>query len=285
MNRLMPMITRHICFHDVPYDFHSIELDAFLYQRTWIKVVSILGAMQYSSGEFGLMDVYIGMEALRLGLLVAVYLQKRNTLRWWKIALYALLYLAGAGAFTYWRLFIFESRRTSVDAGAMLSGYGSFGAKLLENSKALAVNLYRLVVSAYYKPLLVFGSYVDTADLVIGIVIALLAAGVVIVVLRSKKLDGESSTGKEFADRYYPLILIVVGLVGVIGGLAPVIFGGRELTYTITGDRFSYPGSISACMLLVGLIWLLKPRWLRSGAGGGAGVPFGADAIYQRCDL
>ena len=168
----------------------------------------------------------------------------------------------------------------------MLSGYGSFGAKLLDNGSALAVNLYRLVVSAYYKPLLVFGSYVDTGDLVIGIVIALLAAGVVIGVLRSKKLDGESSSGEgHIADRHYPLTLIVVGVVGAIGGLAPVIFGGRELTYTITGDRFSYPGSISACILLVGVDLAAQTALAADGAGGGAGVPGGADAIQQRCDI
>jgi hypothetical protein len=37
------------------------------------------------------------------------------------------------------------------------------------------------------------------------------------------------------------------------------------LLYGITGDRYSYPGSISACILIAGLVWLLRSRGLRTG--------------------
>jgi hypothetical protein len=266
-----------------------LSLVPFYVRRTWQKVVSIAGALLLAQVSYGLMDVYIGMEALRIGLLAVVWLQRRNTLRWWKIALYALITLLGASAFTYWRLFLFESRRASVDASAMLAGYGSFGTALIENGKVLAVNLFRLFISAFYKPLLVFGSYVSTADLVTGIGIALLATAGMIAILNINKLDGVDSHTVGNAERYYPLTLILVGLVGAIGGLAPVIFGGREITYTITGDRFSYPGSISACILLVGIIWLLKPRWLRMGVTGALVflavlTQFTNDVIFEKND-
>lgn len=52
--------------------------------------------------------------------------------------------------------------------------------------------------------------------------------------------------------------MILVGLVGSIGALVPIIFGGREITYVFTGDRFSYPGSITACIFIVGLLSLIN---------------------------
>jgi hypothetical protein len=49
-----------------------------------------------------------------------------------------------------------------------------------------------------------------------------------------------------------------VGLIGAIGALVPIIFGGREITYVLSGDRFSYPGAVSASIFLVGLISFLN---------------------------
>jgi len=231
--------------------------------RKWGKWVSVAGALLLAQVSYGLMDIYIGMEALRIGLIAAVFIQRKETRQWWKYIRYCLVYLAGAAAFTYWRLFIFVSRRTSVDAGAMLSGYSSLGEKLLENVQGLGINLYRLVISAFYEPLTVFGKHLQRSEWIEGIALAL-AASVVVVLSMSRWLR-QKPKGEKIVIKRLPLTLILIGLVGSIGGLAPVIFGGRDILYGITGDRFSYPGSISACILIVGLIWLIRQRGLRTG--------------------
>ena len=237
----------------------------FYLRKPWQKILSFSAAIIFAQIGYNFLDYQIGLEALRFALIVVVFIQQRGALRWWKMVLYELVFLIGASAFTYWRLFIFESRRASVDAGAMLSEYGSLGEKLLENGRALMVNLYRLVVSAFYKPLIVFGNYLDVADWFTGVAIALLATGLVVAVVFSKKLVKENKLEINSENGNCSLTMILVGLVGSIGALAPIIFGGREITYELSGDRFSYPGSISACILIVGLIWLLKPRRLRAG--------------------
>jgi hypothetical protein len=243
-----------------------LSLIPYKLKKLWLKILCVLTAMVLEIISLGLMEYYIGIEVLRLALIILVSLQQQNTLRRWKTAVYAFVYLLGAAAFTYWRLFLFASRRESVDAGAMLSGYGSLSEKLLENSKALAINFYRLVVSAFYKPLTVFGEFLDRADWLLGIVLALAAAGIVAVVISRIQPVENNEENREFKP--YPFALILVGLVGSLGALAPVIFGGREITYVLSGDRFSYPGSISACILIAGLLTLLKPRWLQTIAVG-----------------
>lgn len=264
-------------FHEQP---HAFDYQAHLFSRMslnlsillsllvfripnkWLKVVSVFGALLLAQISYGLMDVYIGMEVLRLGLIVIMGLQQSNKNNHLKAAVYSLVYLVGAGAFTYWRLFVFESRRASVNAGTMLSGYSSPGEKLLENGKALAINIYRLVVSAFYKPLAVFGEILDRADWMVGVILALAAAAIIVIVISGVKPASVSQKSDE--NNHYSLTLILIGLAGTIGALVPVIFGGREITYVLSGDRFSYPGSISACILIGGLISLVKSRRLQT---------------------
>ncbi len=236
---------------------------ALLSKRKVAQWGGIVGALLLAQLSYGLMDVYIGMEATRLAVFVAVTWQQSGVHLWRKTTFHTLIYLLGASAFTYWRLFLFTSRRESVDAGAMLSGYHNLGLKLLENVSAIITNLYRLVISAFYKPLLVFGKYLDASDWVVGVLLALLA-GFLMVFVCYKLLRDDNREQKTEKGPAFPLTLILVGLAGCVGALVPVIFGGREITYTVTGDRFSYPGSVSAAILLVGLIWLLRPYWLRA---------------------
>jgi hypothetical protein len=257
-------------FHEQPhaYDYQAhlfsrmslllsilFSLLPFYVKRAWIKVCMVIAAIMTAQISYGLMDAYIGTEALRFALLGVVYLQRRARMRWWKALGYGLLFLLNTGVFIVWRLFIFEEKRASVDAGSMLSGYDSFGAKLLENLSAMAVNLYRLIVSAYYKPLAVFGENLDRGDWIIGIGLAILAAGFMIFIARKYLRNDVNHHAESRAN--YPRVLIAAGLAGCIGALVPIIFGGREITYILTGDRFSYPGSISACLFIVGLIWLI----------------------------
>lgn len=235
----------------------------FRVKKIWQKVLAVVVALTLAQIGYGLLDYQIGLEALRLALLFVLFIREEKTRRWWKNVLYMFLYLLGAGGFTYWRLFLFASRRESVDAGTMLAGYGNLAAKLLENGRDIAINLYRLIISAFYTPLFVFGRYLGAGDWILGVLLALLGAGMVLTLccwLRSRE-GVEVSNSHE---RHYPLTLVLVGLAGALSALLPIIFGGRELLYGITGDRYSYPGSVSAAILLVGLIWLLRPYWLRA---------------------
>ena len=234
----------------------------FYIKKSWQKPVLVVVSLIFAQLGYGFLDYQIGMEALRIGLLVAAALHQPGLKHWWKTALYAGVYLLGAGAFTYWRLFLFESKRESVNAAAMFSDYSDLWPKLLENGRSLIQNLYRLVISAYYKPLTVFSKEIDAGDWVMGVILALLAAAIVLFV-SFKFIRRKSGEEGRILEKHYPVTLILVGLVGCIGALIPIIFGGRELLYTMIGDRYSYPGSVSACILMAGLIWLLKPRWLR----------------------
>lgn len=239
-----------------------LSLIAFSFRKWWLKSLGLVSSIMLALLSYGLMEYYVGMEVLRLALFMVLYHRTRQQTQWFKAAAFEAPFVVSAVGFLVWRLFFFESKRASVDASGMLSAYSSPVPMVLENLRDLVLNYYRLVISAFYKPLLVFGKYLDASDWVVGVLLALLA-GFLMVFVCYKLLRDDNPEQKTEKGPAFPLTLILVGLAGCVGALVPVIFGGREITYTVTGDRFSYPGSVSAAILLVGLIWLLRPYWLR----------------------
>ncbi len=263
-------------FHEQPHAFNYqtqfisrlcmvasiyLSLLPFYIKKNWLKVILVLLALTLAQTGYGLIDYHIGMEVLRIGLIGGVFILRRKTLKLWKIAAYCFPYLLGMAGFAYWRLFLFESKRASVNASNMLSAYSSLGAKLLGDLELLIKNTYRLVVSAFYKPLLVFGKYVETEDLLVGILLSL-GVAIFFIIMISTGTKENDTTDEQEGMKYGP-ILIIIGLIGSIGALIPIIFGGREINYSLIGDRFSYPGSISACLLLGGIIDLIRKQWVK----------------------
>ena len=243
----------------------SIYASLLIFQtrKIWLQGLLVIVSFFFAQVGYGLLDYQIGMEGLRIGLFFGVALQQSEPRKWWKFIFYSLIYLIGAGAFAYWRLFLFDSKRVTVDAEVMLSGYNDLGTKLLENLRDFVVNFYRLAISSYFKPLSEFAKFVDTKDWILGIIISLVAAGIIAFIMYRFLIPWVSRDNEN--GKKYSLLLILIGIFGIIGGLAPIIFSGREISSGISTDRYSYPGSISACMMIVGLIWMLKSRWLRTG--------------------
>ncbi len=234
---------------------------ANLSRKKWLSIVLVIAALLSAQICFGLMEYYIGIEALRLALFIILFLhigKKSFSLR---NVTFVGIFLLNAGIFMFWRLFIFHPLRSSVDAGSMLSGYSNLAEKLLQAGLALVTNLYRLIVSAYFKPLIVFGKYLNKNEIITYLAMAL--AGALIVFFFIKRGVKYFSEPAQSDTKRFSLELVVVGIFGSIGALIPIVFGGREITYIILGDRFSFPGSISACILLIGLLSLLKSQKLQ----------------------
>ncbi len=238
-----------------------LGLMAYLSKKKWLSVLLVAIALLSAQVCFGLMEYYIGMEAVRLILFILLFMHLGKKIFTLRNITFMGIFLTNAFIFFFWRLFIFKPLRASVDTGSMLSGYSDLGEKILQSGISLLKNLYRLVVSAFYDPLLVFGKYLNSSEILTYLAITLIGTLIVFFVLLKgvKYFELLSLTD----TKRYSLELIVVGIIGSIGALIPIIFGGREITYIILGDRFSFPGSISACILLIGLLSLLKNKRLQ----------------------
>lgn len=262
-------------FHEQP---HAFDYQAHLFARMcmvfsiyasllifkvkniWLKAGCILAAVVAAQVSYGLMEYYLGLEVLRVAFFyVAIYRQEISG-KLKKFLLFSALFIVNCLAFIYWRMFLFEARRASVDVGGMLGEYQDFFPKLVSTTSDLFVNLYRQIVSAYYEPFTVFSKNIPTSDLLIGLALSLAVACLVVFLIR--KLNTGSTIASQ-SSKGYSVSLILIGLAGAIGALIPIVFAGREITYVLSGDRFSYPGAIPASMLIVGLIALVKKSVVR----------------------
>lgn len=224
-------------------------------RQKWLKAAGVLLALTLALIGYGLMDVYIGMEGLRLALFLALFKQKKGITSLKTYMFLTILFIVNAALFSIWRLFLFETRRASVNAGTMLSAYQNFFPKMGEDLLELVKNLYRLCVSAFYQPLILFSKHVETGRLLIGLAMAAAAAALVVYLLHI----GSSASDSNRADqKSFAWSMIWIGLFGAAVSLVPIIFGGRGIVYGLLGDRFSYPGAASACMLIAGILALVK---------------------------
>ncbi len=224
-------------------------------RQKWLKVVGIVLALASALVGYGLMEVYIGMEGLRLALFFTQFRQRKGITTLRSYLFLTVIFILNSALYSVWRLFFFETRRASVNAGNMLAAYQDFFPQIGRDIVNLVQNMYRLCLSAYYQPLLVFSKNVETVRLLAGLAITVVVAALVGCLI----WKGSSGSENGAEDRNnFSWSLIGIGLFGAAASLIPIIFGGREIVYNLLGDRFSYPGAASACMLIAGLLSLLK---------------------------
>lgn len=237
---------------------------AYTTTKKWLSILLVILALLLSQICFNMMEYYVGMEAIRFALFLILFRNPGKKFLTWRNIAYSLVFLAGAALFSIWRVFFFTAERVSVNTTSMLAEYDNPLQAIAQNGIALARNLYRLVISAFYEPVLVFIQKLTPSEILIYFGAALLGMALLAGILYwgLKKLESV------FQPKSMPhsLELIIAGIVGSIGALAPIVFGGREISYSILGDRFSFPGSISACILIIGLVSLINRKNLQLAA-------------------
>jgi hypothetical protein len=218
------------------------------------------------------MEWFIGLEALRFAILlylasdgghITVLLEKpRRRLK--KMLLFWLPFAIASLAFLYWRVIIFHSTRSQTDIPGLLE---SFRSNFLLSSISIFTDLVRnylnLVFAAWVVPFYDRFNPLRLRDMLLAGTIGIIALILVYLVWNGAfRKDGSTEPAKtaDF-DAVNPAWLFWLGSIGVIATLIPVIFGQREVNFSMY-SRFTYPGSIGA-VLIVGAVLLL----IRNNAG------------------
>lgn len=232
-------------------------------EKKWLHAVAIPTSLLLVVTSAGIMELYIGMDLFRYFLIYLVMRQySRLPITVGKFAFYSAPYALGTFSFSIWRVFYFDNQRASIETGPMLDNLKSLQG-LLQLAGAMLDNLYRLIVSAWYQPLLAYFEYIRADWLLAVMIMSLAGAAALFLITRLDRQPASPEKGSR-KDRYARL-MVIGGLVFAVGSLAPTVFGGREIVYDIAArDRFSFPGMMGSVMILVGVLSLLCPR-LRNG--------------------
>lgn len=232
----------------------------YLPGKFW-RYLLILPAVLLAVISYGIMEYYVSFEALRLLLLGVCFFQRKAN---WKIAvLNALPYLVTTLAFVVWRVFIFESGRTSVDSSTMIDQYrASFFSAISADLIKAVENTYRVLIGAWYQPITRYLKAIQGADWLLAAGLLFAAGGLLWLGIRQSTTDQPPDKKPQTADRTFAVQLTIIGLLAAGASILPIIFGGRHVNFT-DWNRFSYPGSIGAAVFLIGLIRLIPHRFSR----------------------
>ncbi len=243
----------------------ALTLKAIGTTQKWAKVAAWVGSILTGWAYLGLLDFAIGMEFFRF-LCVFIFvgylspegaLVKRAlaALRAWAVAV-----LIPFG-FLFWRFFIFHNERPQTDVGKQL------GVLLSSPLSTAALWLIRTIQSA--ASILVF-SWITPAlqnffglrlkDMLIGGLLAL--AVVAAIYLANYLIKKRVTDSAESIDGdNWSLQAIVIGLLGVVIGVLPVIAANRYVNFD-NYSHYALPASLAGAVFLTGLISSFRPRVL-----------------------
>ena len=230
-----------------------LSLLPFKLKNKAISLLCVLASIGSALIGWGVMEWFIGLEVFRWWALYVIFRQGKGPKSLVKAGLYAMIYLLNGALFMVWRLFLYQPRRDSVSGARLTSSLDNISG-VMAFLKDLLENLFRQVVSAWYQPLMQAIKIMDRKELLAGILLSA-AGGILVLFLISRATDLEEPSRDK-----YPLNLILGGLLIALGALTPIIFGQRSVHYIKAGNRFSLPGLVGSCMLVLGLTGLLKTK-------------------------
>jgi hypothetical protein len=247
-------------FHLTPFGLAvlSIALTVYAYhtRKLWLRIPALLVSMALAVIYPLLIEYYIGMEGLRL--LVVWYALRREGLHtWWQDLRSWVLrlspYLISAAIFLYWRLFIFKSTRPTTNVDRLYIDYLIGGWHMIYR---LAIELVRdffetvwLAWSVPFEKEMYWGSY---QDLLVGVIVALMAVGLVWLYYSFLKPDQDKvNTPPDFANA-----LIWIGGIAVVVALVPHLLANRDVRFDLFNrlDRYTLPASVGVALLVYGLL-------------------------------
>ena len=223
--------------------------------------------------EMFLMEYYLGLEGLRL-LLIAAYFYNRSASGLPKVIGRSLLrylpWLFGTLLFFIWRSFLFDATRAGADLSALIRPF-------FEHPKFYGMDWLAKIVRNVFK--LVVGSWTVPAYNVLngigfklfwdGFLKALLPcaifiSGFILLMPERRQTPAQFAAAQPALRKNWRIQWMVIGLLGALAALIPLIIASREITFSSSLDRFSYHASYSAILLLVGLFSSIEGKWIKT---------------------
>lgn len=209
------------------------------------------------------MEYFIALEVFRLAVVFLLLWRTRDLAlrqKLTKIFLRWLPFAAAPAGFLIWRLFFFEADRRATDVGFQLGQLFSSPLVGLWWLVYLLQDIFNVLLVAWGYPLYMLAYQMRLRDTLIGFGLAAFVAFLVVVGLRWRKEDAyETEAGSRpgwMREEYW------LGLVTIIGGLAPVILANRHIVFP-DYSRYTLPASVGAVIIVAGIIDRLTSRPLR----------------------
>jgi len=220
---------------------------------SWTSLALIFGLLY-----LGIFEAMIGLEGARVLLLWYLLWNKNNdTVRKTIVPTlkYSLPYILMVGSFVFWRVFLFESQRRATDVGALFSSYTaspfhSLTGIVIETAK----DIWESTVLAWFIPFYQFTRTSEYRELGSAVILAILAICCVLLYVwfaKKKSLIKELETDKKQKEMAW----IWMGLLIVAMAVLPIVVSGRNISFEVQWDRYSYHATIGIILVVAGFIF------------------------------
>lgn len=247
----------------------ALTLKAITTTRRTAKIAAWLGAVITGWAYIALVDFSIGMEVFRLLCVFLIVNRNQQNLSWTQRGVAALRAWALAAlipvGFLVWRLFIFQNERPATDVGLQL---GSLFSSPLLTGLWWLVRLFQSVANV---AVLAWGSQLLNLfalrlfDILIGVLIA--GAAVIFFLLANfliKKTQESTQNQMSVTDNTWQAEAILIGLVGVLIGVLPVIVANRYVAFG-GYSHYALPTSLASVALMGGVVFSISSHRIKLG--------------------
>lgn len=215
----------------------------------------------------GIFESMIGLEAGRILLAGYAVWREEKTLRRVVRRLWPHLlpYLILAGAFLYWRLFVFESARPAVDVQRLLAEYAASPARsLLTLILASVKDVIETTLFAWFVPAYQLTVSAQAGDALAAALIVLLVLGLAYAYLRLAVRRGWASSPENPPDAPDAAVwMMALGAGIVVFGLLPITLAGRDVRFALQWDRYTLHVSMGVCLFAGGFVFRAMQGWPR----------------------
>ena len=235
------------------------------WQRRGLFLLSILLGGIY----LGIMEYYIGIEALRFALIfVILWRPPSNSPRGgenfsmlkklWQVIWRSIPYLLASLPFLYWRIFLFESARGATDTTQQFSGFFAsplgfmrlWGIRLIED-------FFKTLFGAWQIPFAQFYAHYEKLLNTVNFLLGFLLAFALLYFLYDRFFAKEKYSLEGWQSE-----VLLTGIFALFISLLPVVLVNRQVGFPHY-SRYTLPGSFGAVMILMALIFLVHLKFAK----------------------
>lgn len=239
----------------------ALTVRALQTRRCWEMILLTAAALPVVWFYPKVYEAMIGVEGLRLILIVYVLGRRAGSTdrlrRAGRVLLNWAPYAAVLAYVVYKRLFVFQSVRVATDSDALLAQYiNDPGGMLLRTLVETTRDVFENIVSAWFVPAFQLRSF--TTSHIPGFA-ALLAATLLLVWAYTRCAASTAGEG-ESARRTWARDALIIGGLGVLVTVLPVILSGRDAQFRNYLDRYTLQSSVTTALFVAGIGAALPKR-------------------------
>lgn len=237
----------------------ALSVKVVFTDRLWKKIVLLIISTAFGWIYLGLVEYFIGFEALRVSSLFL--LSYRENLLWKDKVLHGIKQwipnIFTPLVFLVWRAFLFQSDRGATNINVQFEQVKLYPIQTLYHwTIHVLQDLVDVTLTAWVTPLLQLVPYIQQWGVVLTVIAAVLFA---FILFLQRTGDTQSGTKDRFVNEAF-----IVGMIMAISGLVPVIMVNREVSFPFF-SRYALASSVGVALFFVALISKLDGRVWQNG--------------------